>query len=407
MSEYHIFPFGLVEKDSNIVIYGMGDVGHQYVEQILTTQFCRILFAVDKNYLNIKNSFIQVTKPDKIKESNPDYVVIANASPETADSIIKTVVNLGVDTDRIIWKDMMCSVNNCKTIDVGSEMLKLRKSIDSVLVNTSYIRRMERVLLSLDSYAKNEILARNGQLNDNKYYSYFKTIKDMVKEYICPYDLCRIGKHNDGGYVLADYFVKDKIAYSFGISNDVSWDRDMAERNFEVFMYDHTINGLPESNARFHFFKLGITGEEEYNKTMYSTLKELMTKNNHLDKKNMILKMDVEGAEWSFLESISEEILGKFSQIVFELHGVADYSLKDKVLNGLHKLEQTHKIIHVHANNYSKVEYFQDMIMPDVIEVTYLAKTAFLETDMQLSSKHRDQYDEQCWKTRSEVEFIW
>lgn len=65
--------------------------------------------------------------------------------------------------------------------------------------------------------------------------------------------LVRIGKDNDGGYIMPDDFGSDdKIAYSFGINDDVSWDKAMASRGYDVFMYDHTIDGLPEENPRFH-----------------------------------------------------------------------------------------------------------------------------------------------------------
>ena len=72
------------------------------------------------------------------------------------------------------------------------------------------------------------------------------------------FDLVRTGKHNDGGYIMLDDFHAENIAYSFGICDDVSWDKDMASRGYDFFMYDHTIDRLPEENPRFHWSKLGI-----------------------------------------------------------------------------------------------------------------------------------------------------
>ena len=37
----------------------------------------------------------------------------------------------------------------------------------------------------------------------------------------------RVGKDNDGGYIMFDDFDDVKVAYSAGINNDVSWDKDM------------------------------------------------------------------------------------------------------------------------------------------------------------------------------------
>ena len=67
-------------------------------------------------------------------------------------------------------------------------------------------------------------------------------------------DLLRIGRAYDGGYVMVDDF-DNCVAYSFGISDDVSWDFDIAKRGIDVYMYDHTIDSLPVYDERFHFFK--------------------------------------------------------------------------------------------------------------------------------------------------------
>lgn len=53
------------------------------------------------------------------------------------------------------------------------------------------------------------------------------------------------------------------VAYSFGIANEVSWDVAMSQIDYEIFMYDMTIDGLPEENPKFHFFKEGIGGVKD------------------------------------------------------------------------------------------------------------------------------------------------
>ena len=54
-----------------------------------------------------------------------------------------------------------------------------------------------------------------------------------------------IGPKRDGGYVLMDDFHNISIAYSFGIDGDVSFDAALAQKNIDIYMYDHTINSLP------------------------------------------------------------------------------------------------------------------------------------------------------------------
>ena len=194
------------------------------------------------------------------------------------------------------------------------------------------------------------------------------TIKKVVGK-----NFVRIGKHNDGGYIMVDNFQNGGIAYSFGINNDVSWDSDMAARGYDVFMYDPTIAGLPQENERFHFFKAGVAGIKT---GKLNTLEHFIAANGHADKSNMILKMDVEGAEWSFLAAISSETLNKFDQIVFEFHFMThekNQSLMNATLACIKKINQTHSLVHLHANNFGSFLILDDKILfPEVLELTYV-----------------------------------
>ena len=190
-------------------------------------------------------------------------------------------------------------------------------------------------------------------------------------------ELVRIGKDNDGGYIMPDDFSSDdKIAYSFGISNDVSWDKGMASRGYDVFMYDHTIDGLPEENPRFHWTKLGIADGYIQN-DMLKTLDELIKANHHEDKHNMILKMDVEGAEWGFLEMVSSDMLAQFSQILIEFHGINDLGFQEKVLTALRKLNLTHKAVHIHSQNVGQHISLGAQTFSNQIEVSYVRRDKY------------------------------
>ena len=67
-----------------------------------------------------------------------------------------------------------------------------------------------------------------------------------------------LGDKYDGCYVLLDDFDNVKIAYSFGISSNIQFDKALADKGIDVFMYDHTINSLPYQNPKFHWKKLGL-----------------------------------------------------------------------------------------------------------------------------------------------------
>ena len=63
-------------------------------------------------------------------------------------------------------------------------------------------------------------------------------------------------------------------------------------------MYDHIINKLPYNNEKFHWKKIGIAGNAEKNYQL-KTLEDLIVENGHSNEYNMILKIDVEEAEFS------------------------------------------------------------------------------------------------------------
>lgn len=220
----------------------------------------------------------------------------------------------------------------------------------------------------------NEALIRQGLTEkDSPYYEIHK----KIPLYDCNDEkckLCRVGGEGDGGYVMVLPFSNNNsVAYSFGISTDVSWDLDMAKMGYDVFMYDHTIEGLPEENKRFHWKKEGIGGVDE-EKNNLKTISTLIDENQHIGKSNMILKMDVEGAEWDVFSNISKEVLLKFDQIVIEMHDLLEYPKRPEMAEALDMLSSTHGMVHIHPNNYRGVDFFGSLVTPDVVEATFLLK---------------------------------
>ena len=143
-----------------------------------------------------------------------------------------------------------------------------------------------------------------------------KTLKIMHPQ---NHELIRIGAEYDGGYVLIDNFYSNGIAYSFGIRDEISWDNEIADCGYQVFMYDMTIEDIPYHRPEFHFFREGIGGTKDPIQKL-DTLENFIARNGHQNSRNMILKMDVEGAEWDFLETVKSETLAQFDQIVLEFH---------------------------------------------------------------------------------------
>ena len=221
------------------------------------------------------------------------------------------------------------------------------------------------------SYVNNDYLLKLGYSFENSQdYQYVKAVHEILSMY-CSQDieLRRIGNQNDGGYVMMIPPSTNKVAYSLGISGDVSWDSEIVNMGYEVFQYDHTIKRLPVSNKHFHWHKIGIGGRIEGS---FITIEEMLRQNGHLENREMLLKMDIEGAEWDALYNTDVSILNKFDQILIELHDLMNICNRDVKIECLRKLTSGHRVVHIHGNNYDYVQWCNDLILPNTIEVTFL-----------------------------------
>ena len=185
----------------------------------------------------------------------------------------------------------------------------------------------------------------------------------------------RAGRNSDGGYVIAN--VGDYDCYiSCGIENDDSVSNIIIQ-NFNIpnyFAYDGTITTYPANGyPGMNFFTKNI-GPLNTEKT--TNLKDILSKYS-----NILIKMDIEGGEYEWIDSLQTSDLLSIKQLVIEFHGVnptspyCDWGCPNNKKPGLFKkLTETHCLIHAHGNNFSGVHQTGDIRVPDVIELTYVRK---------------------------------
>ncbi len=385
-----LFPFGEVKKDAKIVIYGHGAVGRQYINQVLASDYCEILFAVDVNYEKIKPEKVVILSPNTLATRNDyDYVVVANRSTVVSRQIIDFLHTLGVRPDRIVSRN----------IEIHME----EREKEFCRCDPSNWSLMKNLLYSIDSCTRNIFMGDRAL--QTRRYQMFSKLRTLLKCRSINDDnikYCRLGKENDGGYYMVDCFKGVTKAYSFGISNDVSWDKCIASRNIDIFMYDHTIPCLPEENEKFHWHKVGLASSATSQGRSLKTLEQIVIENGHTDDDNMILKMDVEGVELEGLYTTPQTVLEQFSQIVIEIHYFTDERFFESLSKMLEKMNETHQVIHVHANNYGNAFYSGDIVFTDAIEVTYVRKK-----DYKFKSYELDNWmDQPCYNGRDEIELF-
>lgn len=241
----------------------------------------------------------------------------------------------------------------------------------------------ERIMLkNIFEFCQNEMLIKQGvDFTQDERYQFYKEIHTLlnIMEVTDPeFRLCRVGKEDDGGYVMAmkgDKYSDENIAYSIGICDDVSWDLEMAKAGYQIYQYDHTIKKLPCKNESFHWKKIGLTGGTETKEL--KRLETLLTENGHEKMSGGLLKIDIEGYEWSVLAECEDKILNQFDQIVIELHNFHNLNNRSIIMKALNNIKNTHQVIYVHCNNMSPVGYCGDIIMPNCLEAIYVKKDKY------------------------------
>lgn len=96
----YLFPFDKVEKNKEVVLYGAGEVGKAYYAQLGMINYCKSILWVDKNYGKYHRD--DVVSVDNILKYSFDYIVVAVASKEVADSICEDLIAMGISKENLI-----------------------------------------------------------------------------------------------------------------------------------------------------------------------------------------------------------------------------------------------------------------------------------------------------------------
>eukprot|EP00746_Dinoflagellata_sp_MGD_P015430 gnl/MRDRNA2_/MRDRNA2_134304_c0_seq1.p1 gnl/MRDRNA2_/MRDRNA2_134304_c0~~gnl/MRDRNA2_/MRDRNA2_134304_c0_seq1.p1 ORF type:complete len:339 (-),score=28.27 gnl/MRDRNA2_/MRDRNA2_134304_c0_seq1:44-1060(-) len=172
----------------------------------------------------------------------------------------------------------------------------------------------------------------------------------------------RLGSPNDGGYVAcADVPFETGhgcTMLSYGIANDDNFEIQVAQKGCQVHEFDPTVTGSPGARQlpdRIHFHQEGV-----WNAPGTLNIGRVDTVPNHMNafwqkSTGLSLKMDVEGAEWVSLPSISDNDLKQVRLLNIELHLLApDHELLQMMPSCIAQLQRLKKhfyLYHVHFNN--------------------------------------------------------
>lgn len=222
--------------------------------------------------------------------------------------------------------------------------------------------------------------------------------------FLAPYaaeDLIRVGKANDGGYVLPDWLVKESdFLGSFGLNNDWSFDEQFRQLNPTAVIhgYDHSIServfairlaksvvkvglgrarpgDVSEGFSTLRSYRQFFQGTaQHFPQRIFNrldtprdvTLKEVLERTSA---RKSLLKIDIEGCEYRIVDDVirsADRILG----LVIEFHDTEP--LRHVFVDSVKKLQEHFGIVHLHANNAVGVAADG---LPELLEVTFVQKS--------------------------------
>jgi hypothetical protein len=172
----------------------------------------------------------------------------------------------------------------------------------------------------------------------------------------------RFGESNDGGYLMCNNLLGAvQSGYSYGISGYDKWGCDISTMfNVPVHQYDcfNTTQPLCSTgNTVFHAECVGDTGKTTDGR-LFDTIESQFAKNGDRSKR-IVLKIDVEGAEWDSFLVVPDRVLEQIDQIAVEFHWLQDEKFRwiqdDKYLRVVQRLKRFFEVAHIHFNNASCV----------------------------------------------------
>lgn len=236
-------------------------------------------------------------------------------------------------------------------------------------------------------------------------------IRSLLEELV-PYravgrGMRRYGRAGDGGYVLVDDPAPGPL-YSFGVGGDVSFEVAFADAHgVPVYLHDPTVAGPPARHPRFVFRRrgLGLERRDRWLRELVGVgqtiahaldpwlapwparltrralgvapidgLARCVARNGDAGRRDLVLKVDVEGAEYEAFASAG--LLACFRQIVVELHGlgVATHAALETQIAVLRRLGAGHALVHAHYNNFERMVRVEGYRVPRVLELTWLRR---------------------------------
>lgn len=206
---------------------------------------------------------------------------------------------------------------------------------------------------------------------------------DFLKPKPSPKPLIRIGENQDGAYLVPDDLGEIAACFSPGVDNFKYFEDYLVQHyGIDCHMCDYSSDiaefATPLIAGKQTFLKKWLDNQPGAdNISLDDWVREKAPDG------DLILQIDVEGAEYRNLLSVSDEVLSRFRIIVIEVHSLhlmdsADI-LQTALLPFFRRLDSLFSVAHAHANNCCGAVRIPgtDIHIPRVLELTYIRRDRF------------------------------
>ena len=162
----------------------------------------------------------------------------------------------------------------------------------------------------------------------------------------------RYGGPADGGYLMCENLAAGvESAYSYGIASEDNWGCDVSRQfRVPVHQYDCFTEHRPTCEGGVFVFHDECVGPaaRTIDAQPFDTIASQIARNGDTGKR-LLVKIDVEGAEWDSLMATPDAVLDRIDQMPMELHGTDEA----KFVEGVRRLKRQFHLVNLHFNNYA------------------------------------------------------
>jgi len=213
-------------------------------------------------------------------------------------------------------------------------------------------------------------------------------VASVMKPKASPFGLIRIGGSSDGAYLVPDDLQGISCCFSPGVSDRKSFEDELTCK------YGITCHLCDASTSPERFQTAIIEPGQTFQKVWLHhepgaadsvTLEEWVEDLSEGAASDLLLQMDIEGAEYQCLNVTPDSILSRFRILVIEFHNLTQLASQSgngrshDIVSTFRRLDKFFDCVHAHPNNYDHHQLRVEIpggsgSLPDTIELTFLRR---------------------------------